>query len=217
MSAPSDANLLEAWRGGDDRAGELLFNRHGAAIARFFENKVRVGAEDLVQATFLAMIEKREVVTIDFRAYMFAIARNVLRSHVRRLARDRGVDPDVSSMAAMDPGPSTLAGQRREHRLLLEGLRHLPLDSQILLELHYWEGLDAGTIAKITGGQASSTRQRLTRARRKLDEVMAQLAATPELLATTLQDLEGWAAQIRGMLGGEKGGSAPDSGGGGSA
>lgn len=197
----SDAELLEAWRQGDDRSGEHLFDRHGAAVARFFENKVRLGAEDLVQATFLTMIERRDVVRIDFRAYMFAIARNHLRSHVRELARAREVDPEVSSMAALDPGPSTIAGQRREHRLLLEGLRHLPIESQILLELSYWEGLDSAAIAAVVGGPPSSARQRLTRARRKLDAIMAELSSSSELLATTAQNLEGWAEEIRAMLG----------------
>jgi hypothetical protein len=58
MSADSrnDAELLEAWRGGDQRAGEKLFDRHAESVARFFENKTGDRAEDLVQATFLRMV-----------------------------------------------------------------------------------------------------------------------------------------------------------------
>ena len=60
-----------------------LFDRHADAIARFFENKVRDGAEDLIQATFLRMMEGRErILGESFRAFMFGIARNVLREHL---------------------------------------------------------------------------------------------------------------------------------------
>ena len=106
-----DAALLEAWRGGDDRAGERLFDRHADAVVRFFENKVRDGPEDLTQTTFLRMLESKRRVRegVAFRAFVIGIARNVLREHMRELARGRAVDPEVDSMANLAPGPSSSA------------------------------------------------------------------------------------------------------------
>lgn len=204
-----DAALLVAWRGGDQAAGEQLFDRHADAVARFFENKVPRGAEDLTQATFLRMVEGRERIREEgaFRAYAFGIARNLLREHVRALARGGEVDPSVDSMAALAPGPSTVVGARQEHQLVLEGLRHLPLDDQILLELFYWEELRADEVAEILGIPPSSTRRRLSEARGRLDTKMAQIAASPDLLDRTLQNLESWAAEIRAQLGGPRHGS----------
>jgi RNA polymerase sigma-70 factor (ECF subfamily) len=120
-----DVALLDAWRDGDDRAGERLFDRHADAVARFFENKVRDGAEDLTQATFLRLIEVRERIRVGiaFRAFVIGIARNVLREHLREPGRGRQVDPEVDCMAELAPGPSTLIGAREEHRLLIEALR----------------------------------------------------------------------------------------------
>lgn len=204
-----DAALLVAWRGGDQAAGEQLFDRHADAVARFFENKVCRGAEDLTQATFLRMVEGRERIREEgaFRAYAFGIARNLLREHVRALARGGEVDPSVDSMADLAPGPSTVVGARQEHQLVLEGLRHLPLDDQILLELFYWEELRADEVAEILGIPPSSTRRRLSEARGRLDTKMAEIAASPELLDRTLRNLESWAAEIRGQLGGPRHGS----------
>ncbi len=194
-----DAILLEAWRSGDDRAGERLFDRHADAVARFFENKVRDGADDLTQATFVLMLESRDRVRAAhaFRAYVFGAARNILREHLRSLARGRKVDPEVDSMARLAPGPTTMVGEREEHRLLLEGLRRLCVEDQILIELSYWEGLDSAALGEVLGISASSVRSRLARTRKRLGEIMAQLPAPPALIASTLDGLEGWAAQLR--------------------
>jgi RNA polymerase sigma factor (sigma-70 family) len=197
-----DAALLDAWRRGDDRAGEQLFDRHADAVARFFENKVRGGAEDLTQATFLRMIEGRDRVRdgVAFRAFVIAIARNVLREHLRELGRGRQIDPDVDCMAELAPGPSTLIGAREEHRLLIEGLRRLPIASQILLELYYWEQLTIHEIAAVLEVPATTIHNRLVKARELLADKMAQLAASPEVLASTLAGLDTWAAELQGQL-----------------
>ena len=60
MSERTDVELLAAWRGGDARAGEELFERHALSIAYFFRNKVSVGVEDFVQETFLALVEAQQ-------------------------------------------------------------------------------------------------------------------------------------------------------------
>jgi RNA polymerase sigma-70 factor (ECF subfamily) len=197
-----DVALLDAWRDGDDRAGERLFDRHADAVARFFENKVRDGAEDLTQATFLRLIEVRERIRVGiaFRAFVIGIARNVLREHLREPGRGRQVDPEVDCMAELAPGPSTLIGAREEHRLLIEALRRLPIESQILLELCYWEQLNSQEMAAVLEVPASTIRTRLTRARAQLADRMAQLAASPEVLASTLQGLDTWAAELQGQL-----------------
>ncbi len=198
----ADARLLDAWRDGDDAAGLALFDRHADAVVRFFENKVREGAEDLIQATFLRMLDGGERVRhgVAFRAFVLAIARNVLREHLRELARGRAVDPEVDSMAQLAPGPATIAGQREEHRLLLEGLRCLPIADQILLELFYWEKLKSHEIAALLELTPSNTRNRLQFARERLADEMAKLASSPDVLASTVEGLDGWAAELRAQL-----------------
>ncbi len=47
-----DAELLEAWRSGDQPSGETLFERHFDALYRFFYNKTTAAQlDDLVQDT----------------------------------------------------------------------------------------------------------------------------------------------------------------------
>ena len=172
-------------------------------MARFFRNKFRTGAEDLIQLTFLRLVESKERIRdgVRFRSFLLGVARNVMLEHLRAKRRGEPVDTEVETMATLSPGPSTLAGRKQEHRLLLEGLRSLPIEHQLALELFYWEGYNAGEIAEVMGISASAMRSRLVKARSLLNEAMETLAESPELYRSTVSGLETWAKQVRGKLG----------------
>jgi RNA polymerase sigma factor (sigma-70 family) len=199
-SAPDDCELLRAWCAGDQRAGARLFERHASSVAFFFRNKLTIGVEDLVQQTFLGLVEGRERIQQDasVRAYLLGIANNLLLKHLRTLARTPGFDPEVSSVAELDPGPSTLLGRKHEQRLLLEGLRKIPVEHQVALELYYWEGMNAAEIAAVIGISHSAMRSRLVKGRELLRKAISALPAAAAHRESTLGDLDGWAAGIRG-------------------
>lgn len=202
---PTDVELLTAWRNGDPLAGDELFNRHFAAINRFFRNKVSDGLEDLVQQTFMALVEGKERFRCDstVRTYLFGVANNMLRDHYR--ARRRDPDAlDLRKSSAMDAGagPSTFIGKRREVRLLYEGLRRIPLDSQIVLELYYWEEMSASQTAEVLGIPEGTVRGRVRRAKQLLKEELSELAESPEELQTTMGNLEAWASALREQMSG---------------
>lgn len=195
----SDAELLEAWRAGDQRAGRALYERHASAVARFFENKVRTGVADLVQQTFLGLVESRDRVRDPdkLRPYLLGIAFRVFREHLRKQARGREVDLDAETSATLEPGPSTIAAHRREQRLLLEGLRRIPLRHQIMLELYYWEELNTAQIAALVGVSSSAMRSRLSAARASLERALAELAHSQAELEQTTAGLDRWARELR--------------------
>jgi RNA polymerase sigma factor (sigma-70 family) len=197
-----DAELLEAWRNGDGEAGERLYDRHVGAVARFFRNKLPDQAEELIQQTFLALVESRDKIRagITFRAFLLAIARYKLLDALGRSAKNRAVDHEADSIADLAPGPSTVMARKREHRLLLEGLRRIPVEHQIALELFYWEGLDAAEIAEVFGISHSAMRSRMSKARALLEQQMAKLAESPDLLNSTVAGFDGWIADIRARM-----------------
>lgn len=205
MAEASDAELLTAWRGGEQAAGEALFARHFAAIARFFRNKVDGDAPDLIQKTFLGCIEGRERVRGDssFRTYLFAVAHNVLFKHFRTRARDGArLDFGVTSVHDLRPTATALLARRGEERALLNALRRIPLEHQIVLELYFWEHLTAGEMAEIQGVPEGTVRTRLRRAKQLLEAALGQVAASPEELRDTLGGLDAWASSVRAQLGG---------------
>ncbi|WP_428265320.1 RNA polymerase sigma factor [Haliangium sp.] len=196
----SDAELLERWRQGNQAAGEALFERYYDPIERFFLNKVSSNVGDLVQETFIACVEARERVKDGdkFRSYLFSIAYNVLRAHLRRNYRGRQeLDLDHMSVVDIAPGPGTMIGRRREQRLLLEALRAIPLQYQVVLELHYWEKMITADIAESLGLPLGTVRSRLRRARELLDEAMSRLAGSNDVLESTATSLDDWAERCR--------------------
>jgi RNA polymerase sigma-70 factor (ECF subfamily) len=166
--------LLERWRGGDRRAGEQLFARHFADIYRFFEHKVAEQADDLAQRTFLACVAARDQYRgqSSFRTYLFAIARNELHAHLRQLRRGIPVDLDLVSIAEIVTSLSSRLARARQGEQLRTALRQLPVEQQLLLELHYWHDLDAAALGEVFGATASTIRVRLLRARAALRQVM---------------------------------------------
>ena len=196
----SDPELLEAWAGGDRDAGEALIDRHLVPLYRFFRNKVQGGVHDLVQDTFLRCSEARDRFRGDasFRAFLFGVARRVLHDHLRKHYRQGAViDFDEVSAVELGTSPSQLVARREEHRVLLHALRMIPLDDQIALELAYWEELRGPEIAAVLGVSHAAARARLSRARKALAQRVREICDSPELVESTLANLDGWAAAIR--------------------
>lgn len=177
-----DDTLADAWRRGDTLAGERLYDRYFARISRFFRHKLPDEAEDLIQQTFMALIEARPRMrsSTSFRAYLFGIAHNVLRARLRALARERAFDPIESSFEQVAPRPSEVLIEGDERQRMLRALRRLPFEHQVVLELHYWEELSAAEIAESLGVPPSTLRSRLARARALLEQALEQLEARGE-------------------------------------
>ena len=195
-----DRELLEAWRGGDKRAGKILFERHYDAVHRFFRNKVGAEAPDLVQKTFLGCVEGVERYRGEgsFRSWLFAVAYRQLCKHYRRQSSERArFDFGTVSAADLDPTPSRVVAQRREHRLLLEALRAIPVEHQVALELYYWEQMSDTEVARTLDLPLGTTKSRIRRARQLLAERIAKLAKSPDELESTVGNLEQWAEQLR--------------------
>ena len=200
MSDLEDFALLEAWRGGDRKAGERLFDRHFAAVQRFFRNKVSDGVEDLVQQTFLACVESQERFRGDakFRTFLLGIANNVLRNHFRRRSRKEGkLDFGTFSVHDLQPGAATMVAKQREQQLLADALRMLPVDDQVILELYYWEELKAREIAEVVGMTEANVRNRLRRSKISLEAKIVEMASSPDLSRRTVDGLDTWAAGLR--------------------
>lgn len=201
----SDGALVEAWKAGDASAGEALFERHYDAVARFFFNKAdEVSAQDLIQRTFLACIEglPRLAASDSFRGYLFGVAYRSLCKHYERQARERGrldvLADSVADLGARSPTQAFVAHE--EQRLLLRALRAIPLEHQALLEWMYWEKLPLTEIAAMLQVPVNTVKTRLRRGRQLLAEAMARLADSPGLRQSTHDDLERWAAGLRGQL-----------------
>lgn len=198
-----DRASFEAWCAGDKAVGAQLFDRHFAALSRFFANKASDAADDLIQKTFLSCIEARGRYRAEatFRGFLFGIAHNVLRNHYRTAnVAHRNPDFGITSIAALVPTPTALLDARGEQRNLLEALRRIPLEHQVVLELMYWERMSASQIGAALDTPEGTVRSRLRRAKSLLAAELISLKHSREPLETTIHRLDDWAKRVRGSL-----------------
>lgn len=190
-----DLELLERWCEGEKQAGNALFKRHFRSIYCFFEHKVPADVDELVQETFLACLKSRDRFErrSSFRTYLFSIARHTLYAYWRKRKREgEALDFSVSSLADLATTPrSRIARQENLERLLM-ALQELPMDQQLLLELHYWEDLSGKQLAEVFDIAPATSRSRLHRARQALRE---RLSVALDLTGGV--DFEDWISSLR--------------------
>ncbi len=198
-----DAELLVAWREGNGDAGEQLFARYFEPVSRFFANKLGADHDDVIQETFEACVRGRDRLRDDasFRAYLFSVAFNVLKAHYRRKRSDaRVADLGSASIHDLAPGPSTLIGAVQQEQLLLDALRRIPIDLQVVLELRYWEDMSSPEIGAALGIPAPTVRSRLHRGREVLERAIAQLPAKRQIVDSTVNELDAWIGRVRSSM-----------------
>ncbi len=195
----TDFDLLDAWREGDKRAGNALFERHFDGLFRFFRYKLPDKAEDLVQQTLLSCVQAQPGFRkqSSFRTYLYTIARSKLYDALARRARDQAIDFTTSSVVDLGESPSRVLARDQEQNLLVQALRRLPVQLQVILELKYFEHMTGPEIAEVLDVPEGTVRSRLRRAREQLQEAVQALAASPDQVESTMTRLDSWADAVR--------------------
>lgn len=199
MGERSDLELLTNWRAGDAAAGQALFERYFRRIYRFFETKFGGDVDELVQSTFLACLRAKDQFRGDsaFSTYLFTIARHELYRKLNERRRDlERIDFEVTSIAELAQTPGTRIAAREDRAKLLAALRNLPVEQQVLLELHYWEQVEIAELAEIFDSPAVTIRSRLHRARNALRDRMMRDPEIPAEVSDSLDSLDAWARRL---------------------
>jgi RNA polymerase sigma-70 factor (ECF subfamily) len=166
--APSDADLLARACTHPEVLG-VLYERHATAVHRYLSRRVGPGpADDLLGDVFVAAVEARMRVrphpSGSALPWLYGIAANVVRSHLRRRA---AASPSAVGFAddidwdAVDDRVDAIA-RRGE---LQAALGALSADDRQLVLLVAWDGLTPTEAARALGISAVAARSRLHRAR----------------------------------------------------
>ncbi|TLW93070.1 RNA polymerase sigma factor [Saccharomonospora piscinae] len=170
-----------------------LFDAHAGALRSYLAGRVGAQvADDLVAETFLLALRRRAAYDPGrgpVRAWLFGIATNLVRSHVRQEVRalratvraareDPGAVPERPDVRVAE----RIDAQRRTRRLAtaLAGLARA--DRDILL-LSSWADLTPTEIGQALDMPASTVRSRLHRLRSRLRAAVLDAEATQEGVA----------------------------------
>lgn len=194
-SGSTELDLLAQWCEGSDHAGDLLLRRCFPLLYRFFINKVGDATDDLVQQTLIACVRHRDKMLDSgaFRMYLLKIARSRLYDHLRALRRRAGhVDDDFEQVSVAVVGTSNTSryGRVQAAVQIRDALRRLPVDLQVVVELHYWEEHSTAEIAELLEIAQGTVKSRLRRAREALEtDLHADEAALESLLGRAKPDV----------------------------
>jgi RNA polymerase sigma-70 factor (ECF subfamily) len=176
MSEISDEALLAACAVGDSAALGALFDRHHEAVYRLISRLLRGepdAIDDLVQTTFLEAWRSagRYDGRGQVRSFLFGIAANTVRHHIRSAKRRRDAFADYEPPAARD-APDDVASRAQQVSRLAAALDRLPHDlraAYVLCDLEDVSGVEA---ARMLDVRAGTLWRRLHEARRALREAI---------------------------------------------
>jgi RNA polymerase sigma factor (sigma-70 family) len=185
----NDQALVQAARGGDDRAFERLYAMYRDRVGAFIFNKVHDHgrAEDISQEVFMSALRQlrsneREIA---FKPWVFAIAKNACIDEFRRSARGREVPVEAgedfpngqrASLSIVPSPPSAIESKQRlaDLRGAFGGLSESHHRMLVMREL---EGRSYDEIGDRLGMTRQMVESGLFRARRKLSEEYDELAS----------------------------------------
>ena len=188
------ADLVQRAQGGELTAFNTLVIRHqGAAYSLAFRFlRSREAAEDVTQEVFLRAYRALDGFRGErFRSWLLRIVANAARDELRRRKRrpQRSLDEtrDDPEMPSIDPpepglGPEARAEQTDLRRILEEALAQLPEDWRLVVLLSDVHGLAYEEVARAAGLPLGTVKSRLSRARKRLREILRASGELPGLV-----------------------------------
>jgi RNA polymerase sigma-70 factor, ECF subfamily len=175
--APSDLELVQRGRTGDDSALGTLAKRHHAAAYRVALSLVKRDdlAQDVVQDAFLKAFRALGGFRADasFRTWLLTITANEAKGVLRRAGRRKETALDDAGPVVsdeMDPAEAAVvAGEAGRARSMLEGL---PEKQRLSVSLRIEEGLSFKEIGEIIGSSEGAARVNYFHGIRRLRELM---------------------------------------------
>ena len=172
----TDEELMEQFVDGDRGAFDALFSRYSRPLRGYLARLVGPGAAaDIAQTAFLSVVKARGRYQRQdrFRPWLYAIATNAARDHLRRHRREElteeGSLPDDAAVS-----PAELRDAKLEHAVHA-GLAQLPAAQREAILLHRFQGLAFSEIAEALDVSESAVKVRAHRGYARLRELLGAL------------------------------------------
>jgi len=172
----SDEILMLRFVEGDRGAFEILFQRYRDPVYGYLARIVgRATAEDLVQLSFLSVVRARGRFdrAARFKPWLYAIATNAARDHLRRgrLEQLTSLGESAGAEEAVDP-PNIDPGRETA---IQRALMQLPENQRLAIVMHRFQNLSFAEIAEALDLSESAVKVRAHRGYEKLRELLRGL------------------------------------------
>ena len=183
MEADPDAELMLRLKNGEDSILNELMTRWQQPLVAFIYRYIHheTDALDLAQETFVRVYEtrRRYKVQAKFSTWLFAIAANLCRNHLRWRQRRRESLPETSDtqdaefaecIQSLDDSPDQTAIRSESISLIKVAIDKLPHDLKTVILLYEYQSLSYGEISSVLGCSVKAVEMKLYRARHLLRE-----------------------------------------------
>lgn len=168
---PSDEQLETQFRDGDDAAFEVLYRRYRQPLMRYLTRLCGnlVEAQDLMQDTFLRVFTSQSQKPRGiFRVWLYKVATNVYRSHLRKRAVRREIHLGDQSEQTTAFHPMDQSADDAISRQIREAVQSLPPLHRTTVILSHFQGLSYSEIAQIEDCSTGAIKFRMFQARKML-------------------------------------------------
>ncbi|MGE0433586.1 MAG: RNA polymerase sigma factor [Planctomycetota bacterium] len=174
----SDVELMLKAKAGSTVAFDWLVKRHFKPVVQFFYWRLwdKSQAEDLAQEVFIKLFQNLHNYDPrgQFKSYLFSIATNHLRDHMRRVkvrpslvslsgaGGDDGDDGDLlDKLTAVEMPPDANLELDETAAKLAQALTELPEDQYLVFSMHKHEGLKYEEISEALGIKLGTVKSRM--------------------------------------------------------
>jgi RNA polymerase sigma-70 factor (ECF subfamily) len=181
----SDERLIREYARGDERAFGYLLERYRNRVVTLV--RCRLGSrslwvEDVAQDVFLQIHRsaRRFEGRSAFKTWLFGVALNVCRDHIRRERRAGGTgaveaedDGTLALLPAESLDPLELLERTERDALIRSAIERLSAAHRTVLQLRDWEEMTYDEIAQVLAVPVGTVRSRLHNARAALAQALA--------------------------------------------
>lgn len=150
-----DQELAEHFRGGDEHALRIAYDRFGGAVLHLAQRVLgnRSDAEDVTQVTFVAAWQGRQTFDPDrgsLLSWLLGIARRKAVDRIRTAVREDRITETIRALP--EPAAPAETPERVVDRLVVaDELAQLPAEQRRTLELAFYDDLTHPQISAVTG------------------------------------------------------------------
>ena len=168
----ADEDLVELFQTGRDdgrrRAFCALYERHAGTVRSYLLRLTGRPhlADDLTQDAFLRALNALDRFSgkSTFKTWVFKIAMNLFRDHLRGRRTATGAAPPVEDSPDRGPGPDELAQRNEDAQRVRDAVAALPEEQRAPLILVRFEGMKYREAAEALGITLGAVRMRVHRA-----------------------------------------------------
>ncbi|MHB8618801.1 MAG: RNA polymerase sigma factor [Chloroflexota bacterium] len=175
----SDVDEIGKAKNGDVEAFASLYDRHADRVYRYilYFTSQAADSEDLTQQVFVKAwqaIGRYQVTEVPFRAWLLAIAHNLVVSYFRSRHEHQPLDDELG-WADEKMDVAGFAERRDLQAAVRRAIRRLKPEQQRVVSMRYLEDLDYSAIARATGKTEGNVRVILHRGLRELRALLGDL------------------------------------------